>query len=91
VQRNLDETYKFEAELHLEKNGVHFDMRLHPPLPAVPSPMFHFVDSILNKTPHIATGEEGVRVMEILDALYLSAAENRPVQVISKRKLIESS
>ncbi len=33
VQRNLDETYKFEAEIFLEKNGAHFDMKLHPPLP----------------------------------------------------------
>ncbi len=81
VQRNLDETYKFDAELHVERNGVHFDMKLHPPTPPVPSPMVHLVDCILNDTPHIATGEEGLLVMEILDAIYQSAAEGQPVRV----------
>ena len=33
VQRNLEETYKFEAEIYLEKDGAHFDMKLHPPCP----------------------------------------------------------
>ncbi len=33
VQRNLEETYKFEAELYLEKDGAHFDMKLHAPFP----------------------------------------------------------
>jgi predicted dehydrogenase len=81
VQRNVEETYKFEAELYLERNGAQFDMKLHPPTPPVPAPMYHFVDSIVNDTPHIATGEEGLLVMEILDALYRSAAEGQPVKI----------
>jgi predicted dehydrogenase len=56
-------------------------MKLHPPTPPVPTPMYHFVDSIVNDTPHIATGEEGLLVMEILEALYRSAAEGQPVKV----------
>jgi predicted dehydrogenase len=81
VQRNLDETYKFEAELYLEQDGSHFDARLHPPMKPVESPMAHFVECILSDKPHIATGEEGLLVMEILDALYGSAAEGRPVEM----------
>ena len=81
VQRNLDETYKFEAEIFLEKEGAHFDMKLHPPFPPASSAMTHFIDSILAGKPHTASGEEGLRVMEILDALYLSAAEGRPVEI----------
>ena len=81
VQRNLDETYKFEAELYVEREGTHFDVKLHTPMPPVPSPMYHFADCILNDTPHIAPGEEGLLVMEILDALYKSAEEGRPVNV----------
>jgi predicted dehydrogenase len=81
VQRNVEETYKFEAELYLERDGAQFDMKLHPPTPPVPAPMYHFVDSIVNDTPHIATGEEGLLVMEILDALYRSAAEGQPVKI----------
>ncbi len=81
VQRNLDETYRFEAEIYLEQNGAHFDMKLHPPLPGATSPYYHFADAILSGRPHIATGEEGLLVMEILDALYRSAAEGGPVKI----------
>jgi len=81
VQRNYDETYKFEAEIYLEREGTHFDMKLHPPFPPATGAMYHFIDSILSGTPHIATGAEGLLVMEILDALYLSAAEGRPVEI----------
>jgi predicted dehydrogenase len=56
-------------------------MKLHPPVPPVPTPMYHFVDSILNGKPHIATGEEGLLVMEILDALYQSASKGAPVKI----------
>jgi predicted dehydrogenase len=81
VQRNIQEGYAFEAELYVERNGSHYDMKLHGPAQPAPKPMYHFVDSILRGTPHIATGEEGVRVMHILDALYRSAAEGAPVRI----------
>jgi predicted dehydrogenase len=44
-----------------------------------PNQMVHFADCILNDTPHIATGEEGLLVMEILDAIYTSAETNKPI------------
>jgi len=81
VQRNLDETYKFEAEIYLERNGSQFDIKLHPSGAPVHSAMHHFVDSIVHGRPHIATGEEGLLVMEILDAIYRSAAEGQPVRI----------
>ena len=81
VQRNYEETYKFEAEIYLEKDGSHFDMKLHSPYPPAPHSAYHFIDSIINDKPHIATGAEGLLVMEILDALYLSAAQGAPVQI----------
>ena len=82
VQRNLDETYKFEAELFVEKDGAHFDMKLHPPFPPVTTSMYHLIDCILADKPHLADGSEGLLVMEILDALYRSAAEGRPVEIV---------
>jgi predicted dehydrogenase len=81
VQRNLNETYEFEAELYVERNGAHYDMALHAPRRRGLSAMNHFVESIVNNAPHIATGEEGLLVMEILDAIYQSAEERRPVQI----------
>lgn len=81
VQRNVGEGYNFEAEIYLEQNDCQFDMKLHPPVPAVKSGMHHFINCIQNKTPHIATGEEGLTVMELLDAIYLSAKKGEPVRI----------
>lgn len=81
VQRNLNEGYQFEAELYVENAGYQFDMKVHPPLKPVPNPMNHFIDSIVNNVPHIATGEEGLLVMQLLDAIYESAATGAPVQI----------
>jgi predicted dehydrogenase len=86
VQRNTSDGsgffgYTFEAQIFMEKDGAQYDMKLQPPVPGVPSPQKHLVDSILKNKPHIATPEEGLRVMEILDALYQSAKLKRPVQL----------
>jgi predicted dehydrogenase len=81
VQRNLNETYEFEAELYVERDGAHYDMRLHAPPRRRLSAMSHLVDSILHDRPHTATGEEGLLVMQILDAIYESAGRGEPVRV----------
>ena len=81
LQYNINEGYEFEAELYLEQNGVLGDMRLRGSGQPCPSAYFHFADCILNNRPHIATGEEGLIVMEILDALYASAASGAPVKI----------
>ncbi|MDI7277953.1 MAG: Gfo/Idh/MocA family oxidoreductase, partial [Anaerolineae bacterium] len=81
VQRNLEETYKFEAEMYVERAGSHFDIRLHSGSQPVQGAMYHFVDAIVKGAPHIATGEEGLLVMEILDAIYRSAEEGRPIDI----------
>jgi predicted dehydrogenase len=81
VQRNLNEGYDFEAELYLERAGAHYDMKLHAPPRSRTNAMQHFVDSIVNEVPHTATGEEGLLVMEILDAIYESAGTGEPVYI----------
>ena len=81
VQKNKNEGYDFEAEIYLEKEGCQFDMKLHPPVPASTPATYHFVDSIINDTPHIATGQEGLTVMKILDAIYKSAETGEPVKL----------
>jgi predicted dehydrogenase len=81
LQKNLDEGYKFEAEFYLEKEGCKYDMKLHPPVPAAKSSYYHFVDAISNDVPHIATGEEGLIVMELLDAIYKSSKTGEPVKI----------
>jgi predicted dehydrogenase len=81
VQRNLNETYEFEAEMYVERDGAQYDIKLHAPPRRTLSAMHHFVDSIVKGTPHIAAGEEGLLVMEILDAIYASAAAGEPVHI----------
>lgn len=82
LQHNIGEGYDFEAEIYVEREGCQFDMKLHPPVPdAINSAMYHFVHCILNNKPHIATGEEGLIVMELLDAIYLSSKQCRPVRI----------
>ncbi len=81
MQFNVEEGYKFEAEIYQERCGDQFDVKLHGVKPLGMSAMGHFADAILANRPHIATGEEGLIVMELLDALYKSAKTGRPVKV----------
>jgi predicted dehydrogenase len=81
VQRNRNEGYEFEAEIYFDRNGSHFDMQPHGAAPGATGAMGHFCDSIINDTPHIATGEEGLLVMELLDAIYASAKSGEPVRI----------
>jgi predicted dehydrogenase len=81
VQRNLNETYEFEAELYVERDGAHYDMKLHAPPRRRLSAMAHLVESIVNDTPHTATGAEGLLVTQILDAIYDSASRGEPVRI----------
>lgn len=81
LHRNLDEGYRFDAEVFFEKDGQQCDLRPHDPIPSPGSAMTHFADCILNDEPHTATGEEGVMVMQILDAVYESANKGEPVKV----------
>lgn len=81
VQKNKQEAYEYEAEVYLERDGCLFDMALHLPVPAVQSAQYHFIESILNGTPHTATADQGIVVTELLDAIYQSAASGQPVRV----------
>ena len=81
IQKNQKEGYEFEAELFIERNGCLFDMKLHPPVPESQTSYYHFIDSVAKKIPHIATAEEGITVMKILDAIYKSAETGEPVKM----------
>ena len=41
----------------------------------------HFVDCVRTGRPPVSTGEQGVEIMQILDGIYESAAENRMVRI----------
>ena len=81
LQKNLNEGYTFDAYIFTEKDGAPLDIRLHPPATPPPSAMHDFAQAILSDTPHPAPGEEGLMVMEILDAIYESARTGAPVRI----------
>ena len=81
VQRNVDEDYQFEAEIYVERDGAHYDMKLHPPFPPCQSAYYSFIETVLGRSEPIATGREGLIVMELLDAIYKSARTGKPVKI----------
>lgn len=81
LQTNLDEGYRFDAQIFSDQHGTPMDLRVHPNSATAPSAMHDFAQGILTDTPHPAGADEGLRVMEILDAIYASAARGAPVQL----------
>jgi len=81
VQRNVGEGYKFEAEIFIERDGSQYDMKLHPPAAPVKTVYASFVDAVLGAARPTATGEEGLVVTGLLDAIYRSAKLGRPVRI----------
>lgn len=81
VQHNVNGKYEFDAAIFMEKDGKEIDFTPQAPKKLIPSAMHHFVESILHNRPHTATGEEGLIVMQLLDAIYLSAAKGEPVRI----------
>jgi predicted dehydrogenase len=87
VHRNVKESYEFEAEFFEERAGHLYDSTMHTATTwgagarQTKSAMHHFVSSILAEKAHDADGRQGLVVMEILDALYKSAYEKKPVRM----------
>lgn len=81
LQKNLDEGYRFDAQIFTDQHGTPMDLRVHPDTATAPSAMHDFAQAILGDTPHPAGADEGLRVMEILDAIYASAASGAPVKL----------
>lgn len=81
LQKNLAEGYTFDAHLFTEQHGAQFDLHLNPGTAHAMSGMHDYAEAILTDTPHPAPGEEGLIVMEILDAIYASARTGAPVAI----------
>jgi predicted dehydrogenase len=80
VQKNVNATYEWRAELYTEEGGNLYTKVLDKAMVSVPSAYREFVSSILQKRPPSATGEEGVKVMKILEGLYRSAETGSEVR-----------
>ncbi|NRA27699.1 MAG: Gfo/Idh/MocA family oxidoreductase [Opitutales bacterium] len=73
-QRNLDGGYAFQGHIFSSDQGSKLDTEVvggNSP----GSSMGHLIDCIERDQPHTASGEEGIVIMEVLDAIYASAAK----------------
>ena len=80
VHHNVGGGYDFTAEIFTDEGGDQFTKELDWRTASTPSSYHEFVDSILEKRPPLATGEEGLKVMKILEGIYRSAASGREVR-----------
>ena len=83
VQYNLNGNYEFDADLIVERRGKPVDIKPKAPARHEANAMTHFVNAIRKNQPHMATGQEGLVVMELLDAIYKSARLGKPVKIPS--------
>ena len=78
---NAGDGYRMEAKVVAERLGNVEVVTPKDYVPRYASAQQHFVDCIIDGKEPLATAEHGVRVMEILDALYESAEKGREVKV----------
>ena len=80
VQKNIGGTYDMTSEIYTEENGHLFTKMIDGSTLSVPTAQEEFVNSILENREPLATGEEGLKVMKILDGIYKSAETGREVR-----------
>ena len=79
LQANLNGTYQFKAEVYTEEGGHFYTKKLDASCIPAPSAQVEFIDSILEKRPPLATGEQALKVQKILEGIYRSAETGREV------------
>ena len=84
VQRNVGEGYDFEARLFTEENGSLWNTQLQQTHVPCPNAYQDFVDACLDGREPLATGQHGLDVQLILDAIYKSAETGREVRISHK-------
>ena len=80
VQKNVNATYEWTAEIFTEEGGNLYTKTLDKAVVSVPSAYREFISSILENRPPSATGEEGLKVMKVLEGLYRSAETGSEVR-----------
>jgi len=81
IQRNRGEGYEFEAVGLRDVAGQFSEISPRALPRSVPTAVDHFIDCVANDCPPTATAEQGVILMQIIDAIYQSAAEGREIRL----------
>jgi predicted dehydrogenase len=79
IQRNVAKGYSFEAKIFTEENGILRESRILGRKERTKNAMEHFVDCVLDDKEPMATGEQGLECMKILDAIYQSAEKGKEI------------
>jgi predicted dehydrogenase len=81
VQRNVGEGYDFEARVFSEEGGSLVETAVKRRLLPTPSPYADFIDALLEGRPTLAPAEDGLKVQQVLDAIYRSARAGKEVRI----------
>lgn len=79
-EKNINQGYKFEAQTFYESQGISYNVSIEDiDGKLVPTSMYHFIDGIVNDKPHMADGNEAIKTMQLIDAIYKSAETGNTV------------
>ncbi|MCY3020454.1 MAG: Gfo/Idh/MocA family oxidoreductase [Planctomycetota bacterium] len=81
VQRNEGGGYNFVAEFHTVLHGEKVSGAVMAPKSGGKTAYGEMVDSVLYDKPLVADGYDGLRMQQVLDGLYASAAAGREVRI----------
>ncbi len=81
LHRNVGGGYQFEARVFHEEDGSYVSVVPESYPADIESPQEHFARCILEDRKPMATGEQGLQVMRILDAIYRSAETGAEVRL----------
>ncbi|HEX2948736.1 MAG TPA: Gfo/Idh/MocA family oxidoreductase [Armatimonadota bacterium] len=80
LQANVGGVKEFIAEIYTAEGDQLFTKRLDKTMVDVPSPYIEFINSILESREPMATAEQGVKVMKILEGIYRSAETGQEIR-----------
>ena len=81
VQRNLEGGYGFEAIVYTERDGSLWEQKFQQSTVAAGPAYAEFTDAVLDDREPLATGQHGLDVQLILDAIYRSARLGKEIRI----------
>jgi predicted dehydrogenase len=81
IQRNINDAYQYEARVYTESHGTLWETRLQQTTTPTPSACGEFIDAILENREPSASGQHGLDVQNILDAIYKSSATGKEIKI----------
>lgn len=81
IHRNTNGAYEFTCEYDTEIGGQKVHATVSPSPKEFRKPYSEMIACILEDRPFLATADDGIRIQQILDGLYRSAAEGHEVDV----------